>query len=258
MAMEQNYIERETQVATDGNILQKPKWETVSTPTEVPEKDRGCFECNICLESAYDPVVTLCGHLYCWPCIYEWLNVKTSSPNADNQSKPRNCPVCKANISASSLVPLYGHGSSSSSSSSESKSRNCTAAAVPCRPTPSFNTSSRRQSTRQLHQNFLQSQSRSPALNDQLYCPHHYSAIACHSLGGMATASLVMEMIRGMPLSWILGSSAMSSFTYPPFSQPMTLSSNPRARRQEIEYDMFLNRISIFFLVCTILCLLLF
>ena len=28
------------------------------------------FECNICLEIASDPVITLCGHLYCWPCIY--------------------------------------------------------------------------------------------------------------------------------------------------------------------------------------------
>jgi|TARA_B110000977_G_scaffold188631_1_gene257137 E3 ubiquitin-protein ligase RNF5 len=29
------------------------------------------FECNICLELASDPVVTQCGHLYCWPCIYK-------------------------------------------------------------------------------------------------------------------------------------------------------------------------------------------
>ncbi|VAI58924.1 unnamed protein product [Triticum turgidum subsp. durum] len=31
----------------------------------------GCFDCNICLDFAVEPVVTLCGHLYCWPCIYE-------------------------------------------------------------------------------------------------------------------------------------------------------------------------------------------
>jgi E3 ubiquitin-protein ligase RNF5 len=29
------------------------------------------FECNICLELAQDPIVTQCGHLYCWPCIYK-------------------------------------------------------------------------------------------------------------------------------------------------------------------------------------------
>ena len=31
------------------------------------------FDCNICLEDVYDPVVTRCGHLYCWPCLYKWL-----------------------------------------------------------------------------------------------------------------------------------------------------------------------------------------
>jgi E3 ubiquitin-protein ligase RNF5 len=35
--------------------------------------DPACvFECNICLELASEPVVTLCGHLYCWPCLYRW------------------------------------------------------------------------------------------------------------------------------------------------------------------------------------------
>ncbi|KAI0489282.1 hypothetical protein KFK09_029124 [Dendrobium nobile] len=61
------------------------------------------FDCNICLDFVSDPVVTLCGHLYCWPCIYRWLH-PTSSNN------PRRCPVCKSPLSDSSLVPLYGRG----------------------------------------------------------------------------------------------------------------------------------------------------
>ena len=31
------------------------------------------FDCNICLETVKEPVVTRCGHLYCWPCLYKWL-----------------------------------------------------------------------------------------------------------------------------------------------------------------------------------------
>ena len=38
---------------------------------------------------ASEPVVTLCGHLYCWPCLYRWLQV---------QSHCRTCPVCKAGV----------------------------------------------------------------------------------------------------------------------------------------------------------------
>nr|KYP53398.1 RING finger protein 185 family [Cajanus cajan] len=65
------------------------------------------FDCNICLECVQDPVVTLCGHLYCWACIYKWLNFHgVSSENEEKQQ----CPVCKSEISESSLVPLYGRG----------------------------------------------------------------------------------------------------------------------------------------------------
>ena len=34
------------------------------------QPDSSAFECNICYDLAQSPVVTLCGHLYCWPCLY--------------------------------------------------------------------------------------------------------------------------------------------------------------------------------------------
>jgi E3 ubiquitin-protein ligase RNF5 len=36
------------------------------------------FTCHICLDavSNKDPVVTQCGHLYCWPCLYRWLQTQ--------------------------------------------------------------------------------------------------------------------------------------------------------------------------------------
>lgn len=36
------------------------------------EEESSAFECNICYEIAQSPVVTLCGHLYCWPCLYRY------------------------------------------------------------------------------------------------------------------------------------------------------------------------------------------
>uniref|UniRef100_A0A1J3CKF9 E3 ubiquitin-protein ligase RMA n=1 Tax=Noccaea caerulescens TaxID=107243 RepID=A0A1J3CKF9_NOCCA len=59
------------------------------------------FECNICFELAQDPIVTLCGHLFCWPCLYRWLH---------HHSHSQECPVCKALVQDEKLVPLYGRG----------------------------------------------------------------------------------------------------------------------------------------------------
>ncbi|CAM2101326.1 unnamed protein product [Caretta caretta] len=69
---------------------------------EVPNRDRGAFECNICLEPAREAVIGLCGHLYCWPCLHQWL---------ETRPERQECPVCKAAISRDRVVPLYGRGS---------------------------------------------------------------------------------------------------------------------------------------------------
>jgi hypothetical protein len=58
------------------------------------------FECNVCFEVAREPVVTPCGHLYCWRCINTWLSV------GDNVA----CPVCKGEMTKDMLIPLYGFG----------------------------------------------------------------------------------------------------------------------------------------------------
>ncbi|RWV87190.1 hypothetical protein GW17_00050844 [Ensete ventricosum] len=77
----------------------------------------GLFDCSICLDSAVDPVITLCGHLYCWPCIYKWMQVESISHH--------QCPVCKALLSEDTLIPLHGHDSHRIKRDSD----------VPCRPT---------------------------------------------------------------------------------------------------------------------------
>ncbi|GLU13682.1 hypothetical protein SLE2022_302990 [Rubroshorea leprosula] len=73
--------------------------------------DAGDFECNICFDLAQDPIVTLCGHLYCWPCLYRWLH---------HHSHSQECPVCKALIQEDKLVPLYGRGNAQTDPRSKS------------------------------------------------------------------------------------------------------------------------------------------
>ncbi|XP_061885971.1 E3 ubiquitin-protein ligase RNF5 [Entelurus aequoreus] len=68
------------------------------------ERERATFECNICLDTARDAVISMCGHLFCWPCLHQWLETRPSR---------QQCPVCKAGISRDKVIPLYGRGSSS-------------------------------------------------------------------------------------------------------------------------------------------------
>lgn len=65
------------------------------------DEENRAFECNICLDSARDAVISLCGHLFCWPCLHQWLDTR---PNR------QICPVCKAGISRDKVIPLYGRG----------------------------------------------------------------------------------------------------------------------------------------------------
>ncbi|KAK9842903.1 hypothetical protein WJX74_004168 [Apatococcus lobatus] len=71
------------------------------TETSTAEPIQSAFECNICYEVSRDPVVTFCGHLFCWPCLYRWLQVS---------SRCKSCPVCKAGVDHDKVIPIYGRG----------------------------------------------------------------------------------------------------------------------------------------------------
>lgn len=67
--------------------------------------DESAFECNICLDTAKDAVVSLCGHLFCWPCLHQWLY----GPEGIVQVQ-KTCPVCKSAINRDKTIPIYGRG----------------------------------------------------------------------------------------------------------------------------------------------------
>ncbi|EYU23246.1 hypothetical protein MIMGU_mgv1a0214192mg, partial [Erythranthe guttata] len=62
----------------------------------------GFPECSICLDAARDPVLTCCGHLFCWPCFYR-------VPKVDSWSSTKECPVCKGEVSDDTVTPIYGN-----------------------------------------------------------------------------------------------------------------------------------------------------
>lgn len=78
------------------------------------------FDCNICLDLAKDPVVTCCGHLFCWPCLYRWLHL---------HSDAKECPVCKGEVTLKNVTPIYGRGKGGARQSEDDSS-----AKIPVRP----------------------------------------------------------------------------------------------------------------------------
>ena len=53
------------------------------------------FECNVCLDIAKHTVVTSCGHIFCWPCLYQWLHL---------HSDHKECHVCKGNVTEANIT----------------------------------------------------------------------------------------------------------------------------------------------------------
>jgi hypothetical protein len=95
---------------TSGPILQTPveiegsqeRLSRLTSAVTAMEESSGIgenFECNICFQKANEAVVTCCGHLFCWPCLYRWLHV---------HSYHKECPVCKGAIAEYSITPIYG------------------------------------------------------------------------------------------------------------------------------------------------------
>lgn len=216
------------------------EWKSIPTPVKECEKSSACFDCSICLDFARDPVVTLCGHLYCWPCIYKWFDSQSTS-----DERPQ-CPVCKAEISEKTMVPLYGRGKSFSESEAEGK-------VIPPRPPAcgikDLINQEQRLLTHDPHQN----------LNS---LPNPYTSYGGDSsmFNLRGTAAMVSEPVVGMFGEMIYArvfGNSQSLYTYPS-SYHSVGNSSPRLRRRELQADQSLNRVLIFLFCCFFLCLLLF
>ncbi|KAG7537820.1 Zinc finger RING-type [Arabidopsis suecica] len=233
--MEGNFFRFDAQRAHGDGFVLKQKLNHIAD-------ESGCFDCNICLETAHDPVVTLCGHLYCWPCIYRWLDVQKSSSLSIIQQQ--NCPVCKSNISIGSLVPLYGRGMTSSSSSE--------ATIIPQRPASS-----------PLNNLISSASSLNPSLqhHHQAQSPRHYGGFtATESSTDLANAVMmsflypVIGMFGDMVHTRIFGT--FTNTLAHPYQNTRYINGNNNQRMVQIEKS--LHRVSIFFLCCILLCLFLF
>ncbi|XP_060975091.1 E3 ubiquitin-protein ligase RMA1H1 [Cannabis sativa] len=233
------------------------EWKPISE-----NSSNGCFDCNICLDFAHEPIVTLCGHLYCWPCIYKWLHVQSASLASDEHPQ---CPVCKAEISHTAMVPLYGRGGVGHNNTElERKSVRMGIGMemeIPPRPsacgaqialTSPTTTTTTRSGQQQLPY-------RNPYQNQQHYHDEDDDLLSSSSpMTGFHHP--VVGMFGDMVYARVFGNSE-SLYSYPNSYRGLmgsSSSSNPRLRRQEMQADKSLNRISIFLFCCFLLCLIVF
>ncbi|XVF40505.1 hypothetical protein PTKIN_Ptkin01aG0118700 [Pterospermum kingtungense] len=221
------------------------EWKTVPS-TSTSENLNGSFDCNICLDFAREPIVTLCGHLYCWPCIYKWLHVQSASLASDEHPQ---CPVCKADISHTTMVPLYGRGQSESELQGKALNRGMV---IPPRP-PACGTQALLSAT---SPNGQQLPYRNPYQNQNynLHASYHEEESSPPLLA--AFHHPVVGMFGEMVYARVFGNSE-SLYAYPN-SYHLSGSGSPRLRRHEIQAYRSLNRISFFLFCCFLLCLIVF
>merc|ERR1711936_382339 len=92
--------EKETDIPENSEKTDKPNVNSDSEDKKCDDDSATrAFECNICLDTASDAVISMCGHLFCWPCLHQWL---------ETRPQRQICPVCKAGIGRDKVVPLYG------------------------------------------------------------------------------------------------------------------------------------------------------
>lgn len=80
------------------------------------------LQCNICHCDASHAVLVLCGHAFCWSCIYQWF--ETQSQNLRESS----CPVCGSFATANECIPIYN------TFETENQARNPVNSEIPERP----------------------------------------------------------------------------------------------------------------------------
>ncbi|KAF5458449.1 hypothetical protein F2P56_022476 [Juglans regia] len=250
MAIEQYFEEALSQNDSFGEDKSSlEKWKSVSDAFAYAENNTSDgFDCNICLETVQDPVVTLCGHLYCWPCIYKWLHFQSESCE-DQDQQQQQCPVCKAEISQTSLVPLYGKGQKTKLSKGKAPSLGIVIPRRPLGPVSGFDTP---RSTQQFYQENYSYQG-------QQYHPNsdHYNTFSM--LNPADTTANMFDSRIGvfgeMVYARVFKNTVTNVYTYPN-SYHLSGSSSPRVRRHVMQAAKSLNRICFFIFCFSILCLL--
>lgn len=76
-------------------------WEAVHSVVMHTTMDE--FQCPICMEEPIAPRITECGHVFCLPCVLQYVHMQKK------YEKPRICPVCHSTLLLITLRPCVLH-----------------------------------------------------------------------------------------------------------------------------------------------------
>lgn len=230
-------------------------------PDPTDANPTGSFDCNICLDTVQDPVVTMCGHLYCWPCIYKWLDLQKIPTEEDQDGKQPQCPVCKAEVSESTVVPLYGRGLNKKASKKDRR----LVLMIPKRPLAPGNGLETPRTPRTPGTTNM-----TPRVGQQLhYQENNFGSSPTYrtpyaSLPSPSMLSPGAQLVNLMdPMMGVLGEAvnergiggAFMNFYGYPNSYNVIGTTSPRIRRNIMQADRALARMCFFFFCCVLLCL---
>ncbi|XP_057525693.1 E3 ubiquitin-protein ligase RMA1H1-like [Amaranthus tricolor] len=233
--------------------MEKLKSSSSSGDAGMENNSSAGFDCNICLDLVREPVITFCGHLYCWPCIYRWMH----QPDSSFDRQPQ-CPVCKAEVSRNTLIPLYGRGQSGKQSDHTGSIPKLSVPNRPSSPGCGVHTLITATSTSS-HPNQLLNYGGYPHHN-QVH-PHYsldeYSQSPTFAFAGTTTYNPMINIFGEMIYARNFGNQQTTIYDCPNTYSVVTMNS-PRLRRHLMQVDRSLSRVSFFLLCGIIFCLLLF
>ena len=85
---------------SEEEIADKQNDSNTTSENNQNKKKNERWHCPICKDELKSPVVTPCGHIFCWPCISKHLQ--------DKEEALRVCPVCSKPLDLDKVVPIYG------------------------------------------------------------------------------------------------------------------------------------------------------
>lgn len=77
----------------DSNVIDSNGSKTESL-TNIQKTNDSNMTCQLCSDTRMEPTSTICGHIFCWYCIHQWLKEKSE------------CPICRTPTEPSRLIHL--------------------------------------------------------------------------------------------------------------------------------------------------------